>query len=167
MTPQFPGQAVKPQFPRSIFFFLATGQFYHVNACSIAHQDLMIARIVRAQASWPVVGEVCCDRTLLSCARLSQVRAQGMSSCASARPGLYRGLLCRDNEFLCRDRTRSSAQPGSSVVARMARNVQCLVATGISCLRPTPVATETQKWAVAHPGPLHLRLPFSFLSKIP
>ena len=67
--------------------------------------------------------------------------------------------------------------------------VQCPVAIGISGLRPTPVAKEnplsrqrtnilfcdrefsvvidTRKWAVAHFGPLHLRFPFSFLSKTP
>ena len=34
------------------------------------------------------------------------------------------------------------------------------------CDRIFSVATKDQKWAVALPSPLHLRLPFSFLSKI-
>ena len=58
---------------------------------------------------------LCGDRTLLSRARLGQVCAQGVLPRISARPGLYCGSLCCDNEFLCHDRTRPSTHPGSSV----------------------------------------------------
>ena len=58
------------------------------------------------------------DRTLLSRSRLDRVLAQGVSPRANASPGLYRGSLCRDNEFLCRDRTWPSAHPRLSIAAR-------------------------------------------------
>ena len=59
------------------------------------------------------------DRTLMSPVCLGRVRAQGVSLRSSTRPGLYCGSLCRDNEFLCCYKTRSSAYLGSSVTAHV------------------------------------------------
>ena len=156
-----------------------------------------------AQAAWSVVGEACRDRefsvvTELFCHVRSSVGC-APRACHCVPERALASVVARsvaimsssDVTKLGRLPTQGHLSPRTQALscARHCRDVQCLVAIGISCLRSTPVATknplsrqgtnilchdkkfsvmiETRKWAVVHCDPLHFWLPFSFLSKIP
>ena len=95
---------------------------------------------------------VCYERSLSL--RLGRIRAEGVLPRASTHPTLQHGQLYHDNEVLCRERTRSSTDLGSSVVAHLGTAVHAAMSPPEThCRDREPkfsIAIGTQNWAIAH-----------------